>query len=197
MKRCCAIREGLKNFTGQIMPSVDKMIENGLLKVSSMGVNQADLYEFEVDDENDTYAVNLQSKVCGCFRWSLLGIPCWHALACIVKRRLPHEEFVHPAYHVSTYAATYAPIFRAMPGYKQWDVQPLPQPLPPPYRIMPRRHSKKRRVKEVGEDKEKQLVKRAKRSNKCSNCGGLGHYNKVPKCDTTTTNQQGWETYVK
>lgn len=195
MKRCCAKRNGLKSFDGVIMPSVVKMIHNGLLQVSKMKINQAGLHEFEVDDDGDTFVVNLKNKVCGCYRWSLMGIPCWHALACIVKRRLQYEEFVHVAYHVSTYAATYSPAFKAMPGHTQWDTTPQPHPLPPPYRKMPGRPSKRKRVKEPGEDKEKKLVKRAKKNNRCSRCGGLGHYKpkcqNVPLSDANTRNKGG------
>ncbi|XP_021851595.2 uncharacterized protein [Spinacia oleracea] len=179
MKRCCAKREGLKQFVGLIMPSVLKMIERGQKEVSKMRLIQSDLYEFEVDHDGDTFVVNLQTKTCGCYRWTLMGIPCWHALACIAKRRLNYEDFVHPAYHVKTYAATYAPHFSPMPGEKQWEKSPLPQPLPPPYRVMPGRPSKRKRKKEAGEAKENK-VKRARKQNTCGNCGQLGHNRK--KC---------------
>ncbi|KAL2897843.1 Retrotransposon-derived protein PEG10 [Bienertia sinuspersici] len=140
-----------------------------------MRVNQVDLHEFEVDHEEDSFVVNLEQKKCGCYRWNLLGIPCWHALACIQLRRLNFEDFIHHAYHVETYAKAYAPAFRAMPGQNQWEVTPHPRSLPP-HSKMPGTPSKKKRVKEVGEDKDREQVKRAKRQNKCSRCGGLGHY---------------------
>ncbi|KAL2934131.1 Glycogen synthase [Bienertia sinuspersici] len=105
-----------------------------------------------------------------------MGIPCWHALACIQHLDFNYEDFIHPVYHIQTYAATYAPTFRAMPGQQQWEVTPFPRPKPPDHRVMPGRPSKKSRKKEVGEDKEIQQVKRAKKQNKCSRCGGLGHY---------------------
>ncbi|KAL2938975.1 Translation initiation factor IF-2 [Bienertia sinuspersici] len=152
------------------------MINNGLKEVTNRRVNQADLHEFEVDHEEDNFVVNLEQKKCGCYRWSLLGIPCWHALACIQLRRLNFEDFIHPAYHVETYSKAYAPTFRAMPGQNQWEVTLHPRPLPPPHRKMPGRPSKKRRVKEVGEDKDREQVKRDKRQNKRSRCRGLGHY---------------------
>uniref|UniRef100_A0A803N9D6 Uncharacterized protein n=1 Tax=Chenopodium quinoa TaxID=63459 RepID=A0A803N9D6_CHEQI len=109
---------------------------------------------------------------------------CYHALGCIAKRRLQYEEFVHKAYHVSTYASTHAPIFKAMLGYKQWEAKPYPKTLPPPYRKMPGRPSKKKRVKEPGEVQERQLVQRTKKQNRCSNCGGVWH-NKS-KCQNVT-----------
>ncbi|KAL2943757.1 Anion exchange protein 2 [Bienertia sinuspersici] len=153
-----------------------------------MRIRQADLHEFEVDHGEDTYVVNLETRVCGCYKWSLLGVPCWHALACIQLRRLNYEEFIHQAYHVETYAKTYAHAFKAMPGQSQWEITPYPRPLPPPHRKMPGRPSKKKRAKEPGEDKERNEVKRARKQNKCSRCGGLGHYK--TKCNNpiqTTT----------
>ncbi|XP_021718906.1 uncharacterized protein LOC110686613 [Chenopodium quinoa] len=116
MIRCSAKREGLQNFDGVIMPSVVKMIERGMKIVGSMRLTQADLHEFEVDHEGDKFVVNLETKTCGCYRRTLMGIPCWHALACIAKRRLNYEDFVHLAYHVATYATTYTPSFHAIPG---------------------------------------------------------------------------------
>lgn len=103
MQRFLAKREGLKRFDGVIMPSVVKMVHKGLEEASNMRINQADLYEFEVDHKEDTFVVNLETNVCGCYRWTLMGIPCWHAMACIQLRRLNYEEFIHPAYHVQTY----------------------------------------------------------------------------------------------
>ncbi|XP_048496312.1 uncharacterized protein LOC125495592 [Beta vulgaris subsp. vulgaris] len=176
MQRFCSKREGSKTFEGVIMPSVVKMVHKGLDKVSSMRVRQADLQEFEVDHELDTFVVNLESRHCGCYRWSLMGIPCWHALACIQLRRLKYEDFIHPAYHVETYAKAYAPTFKAMLGHNQWDTTQFPKPLPPPYRKMVGRPKLKKRKKEAGEGEEQQQVKRAKKQNKCSRCGGLGHY---------------------
>uniref|UniRef100_A0A803N9Q3 CCHC-type domain-containing protein n=1 Tax=Chenopodium quinoa TaxID=63459 RepID=A0A803N9Q3_CHEQI len=68
----------------------------------------------------------------------------------------------------------------------------MPKPLPPPYRKTLGRHSKNKRAKEPGEDREKQQVKRAKAQNKCSNCGALGHYKtKCQNMTFPTTNSKG------
>uniref|UniRef100_A0A803KM68 SWIM-type domain-containing protein n=1 Tax=Chenopodium quinoa TaxID=63459 RepID=A0A803KM68_CHEQI len=112
------------------MPTVLKMVHKGLQQVSSMRVSQADLMGFEVDDSEDTYVVNLETKACSCNRWTLMGFPCWHTLACIQLRRLDIENFIHPAYHVETYTKAYAPTFKAMSVHQQWEVTPYPRPLP-------------------------------------------------------------------
>lgn len=87
-------------------------------KPSLLLIGQADLIEFEVDDLEDTYVVNLENKACSCNRWTLMGIPCWHGLACIQLRRLDIENFIHPTYHVETYTKEYAPSLKAMPGHQ-------------------------------------------------------------------------------
>ncbi|KAL2922162.1 Interferon type B [Bienertia sinuspersici] len=88
MSRFFAKKEGLKAFTSVIMPIILKTFHKGLLQVFNMIVSQANLYEFEVDDIEDTFVVNLKSKVCSCSRWTLMGIPFRHALACIQNRRI-------------------------------------------------------------------------------------------------------------
>ncbi|XP_010689239.2 uncharacterized protein LOC104902975 [Beta vulgaris subsp. vulgaris] len=179
MKRSYQKTDGLKKYEGLIMPSVVKMIAKQKEYVRKCDVNQADVWEFEVDYENETYAVNLLEKKCGCYRWELLGIPCCHALACIEKKRLNYEDYVHVAYHVQSYAATYAPAFHPMPGQSQWEKTDLVEPMPPTIRVMPDRPKQKKRIKEPEEGK----VAREKKQNKCSNCGGLGHNKK--KCKKT------------
>uniref|UniRef100_A0A803MHP7 SWIM-type domain-containing protein n=1 Tax=Chenopodium quinoa TaxID=63459 RepID=A0A803MHP7_CHEQI len=139
-------------------------------------LGEDELLSDEDRSDNDTFVVNLENNTRGCYRWTLMGISCWHALACIQLRRLNYEDYIHPAYHVQTYAKTHAPAFRAMSGQSQWEVTPYPKPLPPPHGVMPGRPSKKKRVKEPGEDQERENVKRTKKQNKCGRCGGLGHY---------------------
>ena len=56
-----------------------------------------DVYEFEVDDIEDFYLVNLANRTCHCGSWDLIGIPCKHAVACIVLRKLDAKDFVHEA----------------------------------------------------------------------------------------------------
>lgn len=129
IQRCKAKREGLKKFHGLIMPSVKKMIEKMKENVAGLTV----IPKFEVDDGEETFVVNLEKHTCDCYKWTLLGIPCLHAMACIVKRELGYQHSVHQAYHVATYATTYAPEFHGMPGKNLWEKIESLEPLPPPY----------------------------------------------------------------
>ncbi|XP_057529748.1 uncharacterized protein LOC130808285 [Amaranthus tricolor] len=138
-----------------------------------------------MDEDDETYVVNLQTMKCTCYKWNLLGIPCTHAMACNSRRKLDFVPYVKEAYYVSTYVRTCSPIFHGMPGHKQWTSSKLARPLPPPFRNMPGRPSKKKRKPEAdegrdGKKKKESLVSRGKK-NKCANCGNFGHYKKTCK----------------
>ena len=120
MQRCAAKREGLNQIKGLVMPSVIKVIENQAQKFHSMRVIAVNVMEFEVDDGDDSYLVNLEEKDCLFNKWRLTGIPRRHTLACIVKRKLDFAPYVHEAYYVSTYLKTYAPTFHGMSGHRHW-----------------------------------------------------------------------------
>ncbi|XP_057543888.1 uncharacterized protein LOC130823283 [Amaranthus tricolor] len=172
MQRSAVKREGLSKFQGVVMPSVVKIIENNEKSCHGVRVIPVDVFEFEVDDREESYVVNLTNKTFHCGRWTLIGIPCKHAIACIVHRKLDYTEFVYEAYHVKTYAKTYEPRFHGMPGHKMWPTSTNPKTLPPPFRKMPSRRNKRKRRLEVDEAKggEKQgFVVREYKQRRCGN----------------------------
>ena len=144
-----------------------------------------DVYKFEVDEDDETYVVNLQTMKCNCYKWNLLEIPCTQAMACISRRKLDFVPYVNEAYYVSTHVKTYSPIFHGMPGHKQWSSSTVARPLPTPFRNMPGRPSKKKRKPEAnegrdGKKKKGNLVSR-KKKDKCANCDNFGQYKKTCK----------------
>ena len=152
MQRSAVKREGLSKFQGVVMPSVVKIIENNEKSCHGVRVIPVDVFEFEVDDGEESYVVNLTNKTCHCGRWTLIGIPCKHAIACIVHRKLDYTEFVYEAYHVKTYAKTYGP--RLMSGHKMCPTSTNPKSLPPPFRKMSGKPNKRKRRLEVDEAKD-------------------------------------------
>ncbi|XP_057543416.1 uncharacterized protein LOC130821645 [Amaranthus tricolor] len=159
MQRSAYKREGLSNFE----------------EIYGLRVIPVDVYEFEVDDIEDFYLVNLANRTCHCGSWDLIGIPCKHAVACIVLRKLDAKDFVHEVYLVETYRKTYSPKFYGMPGHKMWPTTTLAKPLPPPYRKMPGRPNKRKRKKEVDEGKGGKKAVKEFKQRRCGNCGDLGH----------------------
>ncbi|XP_057544007.1 uncharacterized protein LOC130823402 [Amaranthus tricolor] len=134
-ERSAIKREGLSKFQGVVMPFVVKVIDYNKKSCHSVRVIPVDVFEFEVDDGEESYVVNLTNKTCHCGRCTLIGIPWKHAIACIVHRKLDYTEFVHEAYHVKTYG----PRFHGMPGHKMWPTSTNPKPLPPPFKKIPGR----------------------------------------------------------
>ncbi|XP_057515640.1 uncharacterized protein LOC130797170 [Amaranthus tricolor] len=178
MQRSAAKREGLSNFQGELMPAITKIIEKNAKEIYGLRVIPVDVYEFEVDDIEDCYVVNLANRTCHCGSWQLIGIPCKHAVACIVLRKLDAKDFVHEAYLIETYRKTYSPKFYGMPGHKMWPTTTLAKLLPPPYRKMPGRPNKRKRKKEVGEGKGGKKAITEFKQRRCGNCGEVGHYKK-------------------
>lgn len=43
---------------------------------------------FSVTNYMDTYKVNVQRNHCACHKWSLSGIPCIHAIVCILHNKV-------------------------------------------------------------------------------------------------------------
>ncbi|XP_074266116.1 uncharacterized protein LOC141588582 [Silene latifolia] len=115
---------------------------------------------FEVEYHQERYVVDLNAKTCGCKKWDIAGIPCPHIFACLTKKRLEPEDYCHQVYTKETYLKAYDNMVKALPGPKQWEHTEHPQPAPPTYRKMPGRPNSKKRRKEVGENEERQLVKK-------------------------------------
>ncbi|XP_074296731.1 uncharacterized protein LOC141627294 [Silene latifolia] len=183
MKRHSEKREGCKSWEGTHMPYVEKYMkwaeEEARLGTVLEGLN----YEYEVDYRREQHAVKLRDKTCTCYHWQLTGLPCPHAIACIVKNRGNPRMYVDEAYSKVTYLRAYGQSISPMPGVKQWDRVGLDEPVPPPYRKLPGRPNKKKRRKEAGEGTS-QVVKRPRRQRACGNCGVLGHNTKTCKNPT-------------
>jgi hypothetical protein len=77
------------------------------------------------------YAVNLDTRTCGCRKWDVSGIPCNHAISAIYKSKQHPEDFVHDFFKKPMYLAAYNPAIYPMPGVDSWtrtktpDIDPL------------------------------------------------------------------------
>ncbi|XP_074296575.1 uncharacterized protein LOC141626881 [Silene latifolia] len=173
MKRSYEKISGVEKYGERLMPYVDKYLEK-VGKETRYCIISPSKAGYEVEYKGDTCTVKLDKNACSCYLWDLTGIPCTHAMACIMKQRHVPEDYVDEAYTRDKYILAYTPAINPMPGVRHWEKTSHPQPLPPAYRKMPGRPSSKKRRKEPGEGENK-FVKRAKKNNKCSRCGALGH----------------------
>ncbi|KAF7181442.1 hypothetical protein CNMCM7691_000660 [Aspergillus felis] len=66
--------------------------------------------QFTVFNKAVGYNVDLNARTCSCLDWQDLQLPCRHALAAIATTSRPINDFVPPAYHISTYKQIYTGI---------------------------------------------------------------------------------------
>ena len=96
----------------------------------------------------DKFVVNIDEASCTCRKWSITGIPCYHALSAMRFLNIDGKDFISTWYKKSTYEETYASIIYTINGQRVWEVTPYPDILPPPKRSLPGRQKKKRRLQE-------------------------------------------------
>ncbi|XP_059670965.1 uncharacterized protein LOC132316509 [Cornus florida] len=145
-----------------------------------------DIYEVCYKGVSD--AVNLANRTCSCREWDVRGIPCMHAIACIIDQRGNPEDFVDSCYHRETYLRTYTPVIFLMP-LRQMIREVATDPIHPPIVKPSSGRPKKARKKAVGEVNNKSgAVSRKKQLLNCRKCGAKGH--NVRTCKATEVTPQ-------
>lgn len=182
MKRFVKKREGMVAYVGKFTPKVTKIIELAKEEATRNCIpHWGGGDTFEVDHFGKTFIVNLELRSCGCRKWDLTGIPCPHALCCIIKDRRNVEDYVHEWYTKEKYLNAYSHVIKTMPGDDQWEKSNETPPLPPLFIVQPGR-PRKRRIREPGEGQPGKRI-RVSKERKCSHCGQLGHYKNKCKND--------------
>ena len=170
MQRFCSKREGVKKMEGRFMPYIDKQVKWAIEQIGYTQLTQSSGDLFEVEYFGERGIVDLGNKTCSCFGWELCGIPCVHAVAAIVSIRGAPTDYVEEWYTRDKYLEAYSVVIPPMPGADEWRRTPYPQPLPPPFKRMSGRPSKKKRKRQPGEDEVLDVAARVVgRRNRCSN----------------------------
>lgn len=94
-------KDVMSRVKGNICPKIQQTMEK--LKNTAGGWKPTwhgddDFNLFSVTNDRDTYEVNLRNHYCACRKWSLTGIPCCHAIACIWFKKADPEHYVSPYY---------------------------------------------------------------------------------------------------
>ncbi|KAL0432015.1 UNVERIFIED_CONTAM: hypothetical protein Sradi_0827500 [Sesamum radiatum] len=144
--------KGLK-MSGDLVPNVVKELNKIKEESRKCHLSVDGEYEFEVQDQNINYIVNLRTKTCNCRVWDVSGIPCKHAALGISHRREFLESFCDSRFSKENYMKAYSYCIHPVPDPTFWpqdlEVEPT-NLLPPIVRRMPGRPKKNRR-KEPGE----------------------------------------------
>ncbi|XP_021725632.1 uncharacterized protein LOC110692858 [Chenopodium quinoa] len=183
MKRNSKKWDQIQKMEGKNTPYVAKVFERmeKVARYCIVQLSRGDSYEVELN--GDKVVVDLHQRTCSCYQWQLTGIPGVHAFACILDKRTNPDDYVDEYYSRATYILAYQDAIKPMPGPKHWEKIDMPQPLPPPVRVMPGRPKSKKRKLEKGEKGEGagqiKEPKAPKTQKRCKNCGQLGHYAKT------------------
>jgi hypothetical protein len=104
-------RELESNTQGKLVSHVTKKIQASLHDRASRyryHRSNEDVFEILSGVTMAEYIVNLQNKSCSCREWKASGIPCAHALRCIVGTGQDPQDFAAPFYRLDNYRDTYA-----------------------------------------------------------------------------------------
>ncbi|KAK4388555.1 hypothetical protein Sango_2462100 [Sesamum angolense] len=81
-------------WSGILVPNAVKELNNIKDESRKCHLLVAGEHEFEVQDQNINYIVNLRERTCNCQVWDISGIPCRHATLGINYRREDVESYV-------------------------------------------------------------------------------------------------------
>ncbi|KAI4310581.1 hypothetical protein MLD38_035550 [Melastoma candidum] len=127
--------------------------------------------------DSDRFIVDLRAGSCSCRSWQLHGIPCTHALCCILYMHRRVEDYVDPCFKMEAYRQAYMHVMEPLEGCKFWpevDGEPI---RPPPYKKLPGRPRKQNRKKSNDEDPKtsQSHLNRKGLQMTCKLCGNIGH----------------------
>ncbi|KAL5749534.1 hypothetical protein ACOSP7_024137 [Xanthoceras sorbifolium] len=176
MKRIHRRYEAALKWETNIPPAITRQMQKAQQKGRYLDPLQCGEWEFEVVDGERRFVVNLDSKTCECGLWAVSGIPCRHALACILKRRDAVEGYVHDYLKKPCYLKTYSHAMHPIPDEHLWPNVEFATVLPPLKRRRPGRPKLQRR-RGLNEP---QKVPRSS-SLKCSICHEVGHNSRTCK----------------
>lgn len=138
---------------------------------------RASEFDYEVRHRSmsgDSYSINLLRKECSCRKWLLTGLPCCHALSCMIGQGIDVDQYVSDYFRKEKYEACYSHIIYPVNGQSLWTRTEFTDLQPPPIKRQPGRPKKNRR-KDADEKRDEQQLKRARYGMKCSRCKAEGH----------------------
>ncbi|RYR79111.1 hypothetical protein Ahy_A01g003975 [Arachis hypogaea] len=176
MTRWAANRERVLNYPGNIMPMIRKKLEKRTSLARDWRPYWSSASKYEVMCGLDKYVVDLTAGECSCTKWQMSGIPCPHAISCIIFKGLNLESYVDDCYKKEAYIMCYKEVIHSLNGLELWERTQYDDVIPPPYRKLSHRPVKKRKRRAADEDNRSQThLSRKGEVQRCSNCGGVGH----------------------
>ncbi|KAK4413642.1 hypothetical protein Salat_2777000 [Sesamum alatum] len=173
MSRLQKRKQNSVKWSGLVVPNVVKGLDIVKEESRKCHLLVAGEYEFEVQDGNINYIVNLRQKTCNCRVWDISGIPCRHAALGISHRREDLDSYCDSRFFKKNYMKAYKYSIHLVPDPTFWPhgVDVSPTLLPPVIKRMPGRPKKSKR----NEQGEEPNAVRISNMVKCKVCNELGH----------------------
>ncbi|RVW19595.1 hypothetical protein CK203_116607 [Vitis vinifera] len=104
MQRLQTKRDHMRRYEGRVCPRIYKKLERIKSEVGHCISRWNGESKYEVEYiYGGRYVVDLDERACGCGRWGLSGIPCFHAAAAIIEHGEQLETYVDIAYTKETF----------------------------------------------------------------------------------------------
>ncbi|KAL2894437.1 S-adenosylmethionine carrier 1 chloroplastic/mitochondrial [Bienertia sinuspersici] len=174
MKRVCTKKQQMEKGTSLICPMIQAMLDKEKDKACYCDVIPSIEDIFNVSHNLYSLVVNLADSSCTCKKWDLMGVPCWHAIACIYFLKREAEEYVNECYKREVYLRCYANPVPVCEGERHWPR--VEQNLdPPPIKIGPGR-PRRNMIKDPFENPKKPgTLRRHGMEMTCKLCNRKGH----------------------
>jgi hypothetical protein len=130
--------------------------------------------KYEVKHFDNRFTVDLVSKTCSCRYWQLSGLPCCHAISCILFKTNCLDDYVADCYSVQHFKQTYSHGLNPVEGMNSWPSSDRVPLRAPGYVKMPGR-PKTERKRESTEGRKATKMPKTGTIIRCSKCHLPGH----------------------
>ena len=168
-------REGGEQARWDITPHYAEQLElaKKYARYCTPMISGTNLWQVTNGKGDQTHAVDLAARTCGCRRWDVTGLPCNHACSAIMKAKQFPEDYVSPFFKKPMYIEAYKPVIYPVPGQHDWPKTGGPDIEPPYFDIKKGRKQEKRRKGKFEKPKPKDTSRMGTIT--CSNCKLQGH----------------------
>ncbi|XP_070057053.1 uncharacterized protein [Nicotiana tomentosiformis] len=135
----------------------------------TLNVFPIDSWRSRVEEEGNTFLVDLNKRTCDCFQFQFDELPCIHAIAAIEKRNIKKSNFCSDWYLKESLLKTYERQIHLVGHTDSWIVPESVKSQiikPPDFKIPPGRRQKKGHIP---------ATESSKITFKCGRCRRIGH----------------------
>lgn len=180
----------IRTYDYPVPPVIKEYIEKESKHASSWRAIFNGDNSYQVSGPGGQFVVNMRHRSCTCRRWQIRGIPCVHAVSCILKIDQQITDYVSPYYKTDSMVILYRNVLYPINGVDNWpkssevgfDLEP---PRSKRQRGRPKKNRSEKAVIMVRADGVECLQRQM--SAKCGRCGVIGHNRRTCSNDPMNT----------